>query len=286
MRVAILGTGKMGGAIARRLKETGHELVLWNRTKSRAEALGVGRVAATPAEAVEDAGAVVSILTDAGAVRAAYLGEGGAAKAARNQVFIEMSTAGPDVVPEVKAAVERAGAKFIECPVSGSITAMETGKGILYAAGDDDAIDRARPVLEAMGEMHRVKDPESAAKLKLIANTMLAGVSALGAELLAAGEAAGVDTEDVFWVLNRFAPGLASRRAGYVDHKYEPVTFALRDAAKDLRLATEVYRQVGATTPITDTVKELYDRAAKTAGDLDLAAIMTVYEKLPVERKG
>lgn len=282
MRVAILGTGKMGGAIAGRLKETGHELVLWNRTRSRAEALGVGRVASTPAEAVDGADVVVSILTDAGAVRAAYLGDGGAASAARSQVFIEMSTAGPDIVTEVKPAIERAGARFIECPVSGSVNAMATGKGILYAAGDDEAIERARPVLDAMGEMHRVKDAESAAKLKLIANTMLAGVSALGAELLAAGQAAGVDTEDVFWVLNRFAPGLANRRAGFVDHKYEPATFALRDATKDLRLATDVYRKTGATTPITDTVKELYDRAVKTAGDLDLSAIMTVYDKQPV----
>jgi len=285
MRVAILGTGKMGGAIARRLNETGHELVLWNRTKSRAEALAIGRVASTPAEAVEEADVVVSILTDGGAVRAAYLGDGGAARAARNQVFIEMSTAGPEVVSEMKPAIERAGAKFVECPVSGSIGAMESGKGIIYAAGDDDAIDRARPVLDALGEMRRIKDPEAAAKLKLIANTMLAGVSALGAELLAAGQVAGVETEDVFWVLNRFAPVLAARRAGYVDHIYEPVTFALRDAAKDVRLAMEVYRKAGASTPITDAVKDLYDRAAKTAGDLDMAAIMTVYEKQPVERR-
>jgi 3-hydroxyisobutyrate dehydrogenase-like beta-hydroxyacid dehydrogenase len=286
MRVAILGTGKMGGAIARRLNESGHELVLWNRTKSRAETLGMGRVASAPADAVKEADVVVSILTDAEAVRAAYLGEGGAAKAARSQVFIEMSTAGPEIAIEVKAAVERAGAKFVECPVSGSIGAMEGGKGILYAAGDDAAIERARPVLDALGEMRRIDDPESAAKLKLIANTMLAGVSALGAELLAAGKSAKVDTEDVFWVLNRFAPVLGARRAGYVEHRYEPVTFALRDAAKDLRLATEVYRKAGAATPITDTAKELYDRAAKTAGDLDMSAIMTAYEKQPVERKG
>src|SRR5260370_9331178 len=162
---------------------------------------------------------------------------------------------------------------------------METGKAIPYAAGDDAGIERARPVLDALGEMQRIKDAESAAKLKLIANTMLAGVSALGAELLAAGRAARVEAEDVFWVLNRFAPGLASRRAGYVDHKYEPVTFALSDAAKDLRLATPVYREAGATTPMTDTAKELYDRAAKTAGARDKAAIRDVDEKQPGERK-
>jgi len=268
----------MGAAIARHLSESGHELTLWNRTRSRAEAVGVGRVASTPAEATKAAEVVISILTDAAAVRNAYLGDQGAATAARDQVFIEMSTAGPEVLAELQPAIERAGAKFIECPVLGSTLAMETGKGLLFAAGDDAAIERARPVLDAMGETRRIKDPESAAKLKLIANTVLMGLSAIAAEVLAAGTAAGLDTEDVFWVLTRFSPVLAARRAGYVDHKYEPVMFALRDAAKDLRLATEVYRKAGAATPMTDKARELFERAAKTAGDLDLSAISTIYE--------
>jgi 3-hydroxyisobutyrate dehydrogenase-like beta-hydroxyacid dehydrogenase len=281
MRVAILGTGKMGGAIARRLKSEGHELTLWNRTRKRAEALGAGRVTATPAEAVEDAAVVISILTDADAIRAAYLGDGGAVTAARDQVFIEMSTAGPDVVKELLPLIERTGAKFVECPVLGSISAMETGKGLLFAAGDDAAMERAHPVLEALGEVRRIKDPESAAKLKLIANTVLTSISALAAEVLAAGVAAGVDKEDVFWVLTRFAPALGARRAGYVDHTYEPVTFALRDATKDLRLATELYSRAGANTPLINKTNELFEKAAQSAGELDLSAISTLYEKAP-----
>src|SRR5713226_7748181 len=100
MRVTILGTGKMGGAMARRLNASGHEVTLWNRTRDRAEAIGVGKVAATPAAAAQDAEIVISMLTDADAVRATYLGEDGAAAAARGQVFVEMSTAGPDVAKE------------------------------------------------------------------------------------------------------------------------------------------------------------------------------------------
>jgi 3-hydroxyisobutyrate dehydrogenase-like beta-hydroxyacid dehydrogenase len=284
MRVAILGTGKMGGAIARRLKAESHELALWNRTRKRAEALGVGRVAATPAEAVENVEVVISILTDADAIRAAYLGDGGAVSAARDQVFIEMSTAGPDVVKELQPVIERAGAKFVECPVLGSISAMETGKGLLFAAGDDAAIERARPVLAALGEVRRIKDPESAAKLKLIANTVLMGLSAMAAELLAAGSAAGVDTEDVFWVLTRFAPALGARRAGYLEHRYEPVTFALRDAVKDVRLAADLFKRAGADTPLTVKTKELFEKAAESAGELDLSAISTLYEKGPANR--
>lgn len=284
MRVAILGTGKMGGAIARRLESQGHQLTLWNRTRERAESLGVGRVAATPAEAAEGAEVVISILTDAGAVRAAYLGDAGATRAAKRQVFVEMSTAGPDVIVELQPVIEQAGAGFVDCPVLGSIAAMETGKGLLFAAGDDTALDAARPVLEALGEIRRIKDPASAAKLKLIANTILTGLSALAAEVLAAGAAAGVDTEDVFWVLTRFAPFLAARQSGYVEHRYEPVTFALRDAVKDLRLASDVFKRAGATTPLTDKTKELFEKALLTAGELDLSAISTLYEKAPASR--
>src|SRR6267378_1495505 len=123
MRVAVLGTGKMGGAMARRLEAERHELTLWNRTRERAEALGVGKVAATPAEAAASADIVISMLTDADAVRATYLGENGVLKAARGQVFIEMSTAGPDVAKELAPLIERAGAQFVEAPVLGSVGA-------------------------------------------------------------------------------------------------------------------------------------------------------------------
>jgi 3-hydroxyisobutyrate dehydrogenase-like beta-hydroxyacid dehydrogenase len=284
MRVAILGTGKMGGAIARRLAGAGHDLTLWNRTPARAKALGLGKVAATPAEAVASAEIVISMLTDANAVRAAYLGEGGAAAAAQHQVFVEMSTAGPDVAKDIMPAIESAGAQFVEAPVLGSVGAVEAGTLIVLASGRDAAIEHAGPVLEALGEVRRLGDVGSSAKLKLVANSMIAGVSALAAELLAAGTAAGLKTDDVFSVISRVAPVLNARKAGFVEHRYEPVTFALRDALKDVRMATELYERVGAQAPLTRTVKELYERAAKTAGDLDMSAIATVYDGEPAPR--
>jgi 3-hydroxyisobutyrate dehydrogenase-like beta-hydroxyacid dehydrogenase len=283
MRVAILGTGKMGGAMARRLKAEGHELTLWNRTRQRAEALGVGRVAATPAEAVENAEIVISMLTDAAAVRAAYLGDGGAAKAAKDQVFVEMSTAGPEITSQIAPQIKRSGARLVEAPVLGSIGAVEAGKLLVLAAGDRDAIERARPVLEALGEVRIVGDLGSAASLKLVANSMIAGVSALAAELQSAGTAAGLNPEDVFFVLNRVAPVLTQRKAGFVDHKYEPVTFALRDALKDLRLASELFQRAGAATPLTEKAKEQFQKAAETSGELDLSAIASLYERAPAK---
>jgi 3-hydroxyisobutyrate dehydrogenase-like beta-hydroxyacid dehydrogenase len=281
MRVAILGTGKMGGAMARRLKAAGHDLTLWNRTRERAEALGAGKVAATPAEAAENAEVVLSILTDGDAVRAAYLGEGGAAKAARGKVFVEMSTAGPDISAQIAPQVEKAGSQYVEAPVLGSVPAVEAGTLIVLAAGEKSAIERARPVLQELGEVRHSGALGSAAKLKLVSNTMVAGVTALAAELLSAGRSADLNVDDVFAMLSRVSPYLNTRRAGLVEHRYEPVTFALRDALKDLRLATELYKRTGATTPLANETKELYEQAARSAGDLDMSAIATVYEKGP-----
>jgi 3-hydroxyisobutyrate dehydrogenase-like beta-hydroxyacid dehydrogenase len=284
MRVAILGTGKMGSAMARRLGSAGFELTLWNRTRQRAEAVGVGRVASTPAEAVANAEVVVSILTDADAVRAAYLGANGALKSAKHQVFVEMSTAGPDVPKELAPVIERAGAQFVEAPVFGSIGAVESGTLVVVAAGKEAAIERARPVLQALGEVGRLGEIGSAASLKLAGNSMLAGVSALASELLAAGTAAGLNAEDVFWILSRMAPVLNGRKAAFLDHRFEPVTFALKDALKDLRLALDLYKRSGATTPLIAATEELYERAAKTAGDLDMGAIATVYQRQPIRK--
>ena len=282
MRVAILGTGKMGGAMARRLDAKGHELTLWNRTRERAEVLGVGSVVTTPAEAARDAEVVISMLTDADAVRAAYLGDGGAATVAKRQVFVEMSTAGPDVGKEVAPVIERSGAEFIEAPVIGSVPAVEAGTVVVLAGGTQAAVERARPVLEALGEVHAVVGGlGSAPALKLVANSMLAGVSALAAELQSAGTAAGLEANDVFWVISRVAPGLNARKAGFVDHRYEPVMFALRDALKDVRMAVELYKKVGVKTPLTRATDELYERAAMSAGNLDMSAISTLYELQP-----
>jgi 3-hydroxyisobutyrate dehydrogenase/2-hydroxy-3-oxopropionate reductase len=284
MRVALLGTGKMGGAMARRLSAAGHDLTLWNRTRERAEALGVGKVAATPAEAVETAEIVISMLTDANAVRATYLGDGGASSAAKTgQVFVEMSTAGPDVSREIAPAVERAGAHLVEAPVMGSIGAVESGKLFILTAGDEAATEHARPVLEALGEIRRVGDLGSAAALKLVANSMVAAVSALAAELQAAGTAAGLNAEDVFAVIARTAPALNMRKAGFVEHRYEPVTFSLRDALKDVRMALELYKRSGATTPLTATTESLYERAAKSVAELDISAISSLYEREPAK---
>jgi len=277
MRVAILGTGKMGAAMAKRLAGQGHQLKLWNRTRSRAEAVGAGEVVSTPAEAVRAAEVVISILTDAAAVRTTYLGAGGAREAARDQVFVEMSTAGAEVSQEIAAVLPA----YVEAPLFGSVGALANGTAVILAAGDQRAIERARPVLADLGEVRIIGQLGTAAALKLIGNTMLGGVYALASELMSAGVAAGVPAEEVFFILNRFVPLLTQRKAGFVEHRYEPVTFALRDMVKDLELGHGLFQRLGVSTPMSDETRRLFEKAAVTHADAEVSAVASLYENQP-----
>jgi 3-hydroxyisobutyrate dehydrogenase-like beta-hydroxyacid dehydrogenase len=277
MDVAMLGTGKMGAAIARRLHEQGHAVHLWNRSPARAEVLDIGTVHATPAEAARAAGVVLSVLTGTEAVRAVYFGEHGALEAGGDRVYVDITTASPEVHVEVASVAAELGAAFVEAPVLGSIPAADTGSLLLLVGGETAALDRARPVLEALGEVRHIGPLGAGIRLKLVANTYLAVTHGAAAELLAAGTANGLDAEAIWPVLVRFVPYLDVRRAGFLERRYEPVLFRVADMVKDLHLALEVYRRSGSDTPITVTTESLFSRAAERHGELDLPAVAEVF---------
>src|SRR5438270_977257 len=169
-RVSVLGTGKMGSAIARRLRTGGFEVSVWDRTKSKAQALGVGRVAETPADAVRDAEIVISSVTGPQAVREIYLGPDGIFEAAAGKTLVEMSTTGAAVGQDLVAAASQKRAKLIQAPVMGSVPAVESGKLVILASTDRlDDLEAARPVLQRLGEVRYVGGIGTAPELKLIA---------------------------------------------------------------------------------------------------------------------
>ena len=161
--VVILGTGKMGAAIARRLTAAGLELTLWNRTPSRAEAVGVGRVSDSLSEAVRSARIVVTSLTDPDALREVLLGPEGVLAAASGQLFVEMSTAGPGIVAELAPAVRKAGSRIIDAPILAPPRVVEEGHASVIVGGDDEDVSRARPVLDLLGTVRHVGPLGSAA---------------------------------------------------------------------------------------------------------------------------
>jgi 3-hydroxyisobutyrate dehydrogenase-like beta-hydroxyacid dehydrogenase len=284
LRVALLGTGKMGSAIAGRLDAAGFDLTVWNRTRSRAEALGLGRVADTPAAASREADVVISSLTGAEAVRATYLGPDGAIAGANRQIFIDMSTAGPDMEAELASAIRPSGARFVEAPILGSPVVVGAGQAVVLVGGEAADVERATLVLRAIGEVRPVGPIGSAARLKLVANSMLADVIEAAAELQVAGEAAHLDPEDVFWVLKRVVPSLEGRRAGLIEARHTPTQFALRDLRKDVDLAMALFGSSAAETPLTGAAAALVRAAAAHTPDFDISAVALPYRQVDRRR--
>ena len=279
MKIAILGTGKMGAAMARRLHGQGFDLRLWNRTRQRAEQLGFGEVVDTPAEAAGDAEVVISMLTDDRAVREAYLGPHGALEAPGSRTYVDSSTVDPKTHQQLARVVEQGGSGFIEAPVLGSVPAVEAGKLFIMVGGEPAAFEQVQAMLQALGDVRYVGPLGAASRLKLVANSMLGIISAAAGELYNAGLRAGLDRERVWEVLTRLAPYLDARRAGYLEGRYDPAMFRLADMVKDLRLALDVYGEVGIDTPLTQTTRELFERAAREHGEEDLAAIAELWRQ-------
>jgi 3-hydroxyisobutyrate dehydrogenase/2-hydroxy-3-oxopropionate reductase len=274
--IAVLGTGKMGSAIATRLSEAGFEIVLWNRTRSRAEALGLGRVAATPSAAARGTDFVISSLTGPEAVLAAYLGPDGALAGGPGKHVVEMSTAGPDLVANLAARVAAAGGTLVDAPILGAPPVVRAGEAAILVGGTDEDVAAVSAVLTALGTVRHVGPLGSAARLKLVANSMLADVVLAAAELQVAGERASLDPADVFWVLKRIVPALEARRPGYLEGRHTP-QFALRDLRKDLGLALDLFGKSGSPTPLTRSSSDLVSAAAAVTPDLDISAVLLPY---------
>jgi 3-hydroxyisobutyrate dehydrogenase-like beta-hydroxyacid dehydrogenase len=185
------------------------------------------------------------------------------------------------VVEELAEQLHASGSALIDAPIMGAPTLVLRGAAAILVGGAPDDIARARPVLELFGEVRHVGPLGSGARLKLVANSMLAVVTSAAAELQVAGEAAGLDGKEVFWALARLAPVLETRRAGYLERRHQPTLFAVRDLLKDLDMARELFGQSGAQTPLSARARTIVEEAAVEGADLDITAVITRYPPPP-----
>lgn len=277
-RVAIIGTGRMGAGMAVRLRESGADVTVWNRTPDKAVATGCA-VAETAREAVAGADTVLVSLADDAAVLAAYDGPDGLAAGLREgTVVVESSTVDPETVRRVEPLVSARGATLLDGPVSGSTALVEKGQLTFMVGGPADGVERARPVLDLLArQVFHVGDVGSGAVVKLAVNTVVLALNQALAESLVLAERAGVPRETTYEVLANSAIGSAFvsyKRAAFERPDEAPVAFSLELVAKDLDLVRQLAGRVGARMPQSDTNLSVASAAvAASLGDRDMSAV-------------
>jgi 3-hydroxyisobutyrate dehydrogenase len=292
-QVAVLGLGTMGLGMAGRLFVADFPLVVWNRTAIRAgtlEADGV-RVGKTPADAARGATIVLSMLSDDIASRSVWLGENGALAALEpGSLLIESSTVSPVWVRELGAAAQARGCKLIDAPVNGSRTHAASGELKFLVGGDAKDVERATPLLKAMGtEITHFGPLASGATFKLV-NNFLCGVQAASfGEALALLDKSGLDLTKAIPGLTNGAPGsgLVKNVAGRITSHDTSVHFYLGLMQKDLGYAIDEGRRHSLDLRTATLARDLF-RAAVEHGfaQSDLSAITEYLRGLTPESRG
>ncbi len=281
--VAVVGTGRMGGAMAGRIAAAGHSLTVWNRSRDKAEAVAAGLpgvvVAGTARDAAAAADVVVVSLADDRAAASAYRGDDGLLAGLRpGTVVADTSTLAPETIRRLGEDAGATGAQLADTPVSGSVASIEGGAVLVMAGGDTDAVERARPVLESFAQRIILLGPlGSGSTMKLAVNALVFGLNQALAEALVLAERAGVGRSlayEVFASSAAGAPFVAYKRAAFDDPDSAPVAFALDLVAKDLDLAAALAAEVGAPVPQLETNRRVVGEAiAAGLGDADMSAV-------------
>jgi 3-hydroxyisobutyrate dehydrogenase len=270
MKIAFLGTGIMGAPMARHIAAAGNDVVAWNRTREKADAIEAVAVADTPADAVAGAEVVVTMLSDGNAVEQVW--EQVADAVADGAIWWQASTVGIEATERLRAA---ATVPYVDAPVLGTKQPAEDGKLTVLASGPADALDRLTPLFDAVAaKTVRLGEAGQATRTKLVLNHWILALTASTAETIGFARELGVDPQ-LFLDVIEGAPmdsAYAQMKGKLIldDKVGEAVSFPLRLAHKDARLVLEA----GADGELAPAVKRLYDRASEAGlDDYDMAAV-------------
>ena len=256
-RVAIIGTGHMGGAMAGRLRAAGYPVTVWNRTRDRSEDVAArtgATVAGTPREAAGTCDVVLVSLSNDAADLAAHEGRDGiVAGLRRGTPVVDTSTIDPHTTLRLAEMVRGAGGVHVDCPVSGSVSSVEAGTLAMLAGGEAADIDRVRPILDELGsKVFHIGPTGTGATMKVAINTLLIGINQGLSEAYVLAQAAGIDPAtayDVFEAGATGAPFLKYKRAVFEHPDDAPVAFSLGLVDKDADLVLALADRVGVPMP-------------------------------------
>src|SRR3954454_467050 len=202
MRVAFLGLGIMGSAMAANLAKAGHEVTVWNRTPGR-QVEGAG-TAATPAEAAQGVEVVWLCVSDTAAVESVLFGENGAEQSmTEGTIVADSSTISPSATRKFAERLATRGVQYVDSPMTGSKTGAESGTLLFIVGGEEPIIERLKPLYAAMGKkIFRMGEVGKGQSTKLVMNLQIALIYEGFAEALALAAKLGVDTEKLVHLIN------------------------------------------------------------------------------------
>lgn len=274
--VALLGVGTMGAGMGRNICRAGLPLRVWNRNRDKAEALsGAGAtVAATPADAVEGADLVVTMLFDAAGVED-VIGRA-AGHYQPHATWLQMSTVGVEGAGRLAAVADRLGLSYVDAPVLGTKKPAEDGALVILASGPDSAATACAPVFDAVGSRTIWVGPAGAGtRLKLVANAYVLTVLEGIAESLALARELGLDPRLFLQAVAggaMDAPYVGLKGNAMLSGELAPA-FTLAGATKDAGLILDAARSVGFDMGMTEAARRHLQRAMDAGhGDKDMAA--------------
>ncbi len=281
MDVGLIGLGGMGTGLAKSLLRAGHRVTVFNRTRSRAEALRAdgATVASTSAEASRT-GIVMTMLADDAALESQVFGDGGIlASLPRGGVHISCSTISVALSDRLTAAHSAAGQEFVSCPVFGRPDAAEAGRLAAVAAGPTQVIDRCKPLFESFGPKLLVvgEKPSLANVVKLTGNFLIASVLESLSEAVAFARKSGVDPGALMDFLTSTlfnAPVYKIYGGLIVEGNYDNVGFALPLGLKDVRFVLQAAEAQNVPMPIASVLRDRFLTAmARGNADKDWSAL-------------
>jgi 3-hydroxyisobutyrate dehydrogenase-like beta-hydroxyacid dehydrogenase len=269
MKIGFIGLGIMGSRMAANLQKNGYSLVVFNRTRAKAEPfLGpCGTFSDSPAKLAEQVDVVFAMLAHPGAVEQAALGADGFLNHLRpNALWVDCSSVNPSFSKRMAAEAAKRGVHLVDAPVSGSAISAAEGKLIFWVGADTADLERIRPLLLCMGnKIVHAGGNGMGTSIKMVVNLLLGTGMAAFAEAMALGEGLGLSSKMLFDSLlgtAAVAPFLTAKREKIESGNYE-AEFPLRWMQKDMHLASVSAYESGVAMPLTNAAKELYRLAMR-----------------------
>ncbi|MXY45635.1 MAG: NAD(P)-dependent oxidoreductase [Chloroflexi bacterium] len=297
MRIGFIGLGNMGGGMAANVLRAGYDLTVHDlRRESATSLLEAGASwADTPAELAASCDIVLTSLPGPREVEATALGEGGVlegmvSKAAEDGnsggVYIDLSTSSPTLIRDIAVQFAEQGLSVLDAPVSGGPVGARTGKLAVMVGGERDVYDRVKPALDAIGDKVSYIGPVGSGSIaKLMHNCIGYGLQTIVAECLTLGVKAGVDPEPLYEAISNGSVGRGSSFANtypntFLAGNFDPPSFALRLAHKDVSLALELSREYGVPMSVGNIAyQELTAALNRGWADMDSRIAMTLQEE-------